>query len=272
MSSSRHDACAGSKVPAAEELVARARALAPRLRERAIQAERDRNIPKESVQEYIDAGLMRTITPKRWGGYEHDHEVAFDIAIELGRSTCGSSAWCLNYMSDHLGILAHFPEQAQSEVWSDGPDVGIATSAAPTGKAEVAPGGYRLNGKWSWCSGITHCQWIMIGGLIHREGDHHPDMRLFLVPTSDVTVLEKHTDFLRDYRKTLLELLLSETSAPKRFPDDDPSTHSEFYRAVREYGAKADAFPRLDRRKPAPDPNPFIQRERFSWRDIGDRT
>ena len=73
--------------------------------------------------------------------------------------------------------------------------------------------------------------------------------------------VETHTPFLKDYRKTLLELLLSETSAPKRFPDDDPSTHSEFYRAVREYGAKADAFPKLERRKPAPDPNPFIQRD-----------
>ena len=93
-------------------------------------------------------------------------------------------------MSDHLGILAHFPEQAQNDVWSNGPDVGIATSAAPTGKAQVASGGYRLDGKWSWCSGITHCQWIMIGGLIFREGNHHPDMRLFLVPTSDVTVLD----------------------------------------------------------------------------------
>jgi 3-hydroxy-9,10-secoandrosta-1,3,5(10)-triene-9,17-dione monooxygenase len=26
----------------------------------------------------------------------------------------------------------------------------------------------------------------MIGGLVHREGDHHPDMRLFLVPTAQV--------------------------------------------------------------------------------------
>ena len=26
----------------------------------------------------------------------------------------------------------------------------------------------------------------MIGGLVHREGEHHPDMRLFLVPVSQV--------------------------------------------------------------------------------------
>ena len=177
-------------IPSGDELIQRARALAPKLRERALRAERDRNIPRESVDEYIDAGLIRTIMPKRWGGYEHDHEVAFDIAIELGRSTCGSSAWCLNYLSDHAGILAHFPDEAQHDVWDKNRDACIATSAAPTGKAEPASGGYRLDGQWSWSSGIRHSQWVMIGGLIHREGEHHPDMRLFLVPTSDLEVLD----------------------------------------------------------------------------------
>jgi 3-hydroxy-9,10-secoandrosta-1,3,5(10)-triene-9,17-dione monooxygenase len=177
-------------VPSAAELVARARTLAPKLRERAVKAERDRTIPLESVQEFIDAGLVRTLMPRRWGGYEHDHAVAFDIAVELGRSTCGSSAWCLNYLSDHACILAHFPEEAQHDVWSRNPDACIATSAAPTGKAEVASGGYRLNGQWSWCSGIRHSQWIMIGGLVFRAGEHHPDMRLFLVPVEDLTILD----------------------------------------------------------------------------------
>jgi 3-hydroxy-9,10-secoandrosta-1,3,5(10)-triene-9,17-dione monooxygenase len=177
-------------VPSAEELVQRAKALAPKLRERAVRAERDRNIPRESVEEYIAAGLIRTIMPRRWGGYEHDHEVAFDIAVELGRSTCGSSAWCLNYLSDHAGILAHFPDEAQHDVWTGNADACIATSAAPTGKAAVASGGYRLDGEWSWASGIRHSHWIMIGGLVHREGEHHPDMRLFLVPVSDLAVLD----------------------------------------------------------------------------------
>jgi 3-hydroxy-9,10-secoandrosta-1,3,5(10)-triene-9,17-dione monooxygenase len=88
-----------TNIPTADELVGRARALALKLRERAVRAERDRNIPQESVDEYLAAGLIHTLQPKRWGGYEHDHEVAFNIALELGKSTCGSSAWCLNYLS-----------------------------------------------------------------------------------------------------------------------------------------------------------------------------
>jgi 3-hydroxy-9,10-secoandrosta-1,3,5(10)-triene-9,17-dione monooxygenase len=177
---------AAPDAPTADELIARARALAPKLRERAVKAERERNVPLESVQEYIDGGLVRTLMPRRWGGYEHDHEVQFNIAIELGRSTCGSSAWCLNYLTDHACILAHFVEEAQHDVWSRNRDACIATSAAPTGKGWPVPGGYRLNGQWSWCSGLRHSQWIMIGGLIARDGEHHPDLRLFLVPTSEL--------------------------------------------------------------------------------------
>ena len=54
---------AAGKIPTAEELIARARALAPKLRERAIKAERDRNIPRELVEEYIDAGLIQRFSP-----------------------------------------------------------------------------------------------------------------------------------------------------------------------------------------------------------------
>ena len=173
-------------VPTASDLGARAVGLAPRLRERATQAERDRNIPLQSVEEFLDSGLIHTLQPRRWGGYECDHEVAFDIAIELGKSTCGSSAWCLNYLADHAAMLAHFPEEAQHDVWSRDNKACIATSAAPTGKVEFASGGYKLNGEWSWCSGLRHSQWIMIGGLVFTEGDHHPDMKLFLVPVDQV--------------------------------------------------------------------------------------
>jgi 3-hydroxy-9,10-secoandrosta-1,3,5(10)-triene-9,17-dione monooxygenase len=179
-------AAASKSIPTVDELVARARTLAPKLRERAMRAERDRNIPRESVDEFIDAGLIHTLQPMRWGGYEHDHEVAFDIAVELGKSTCGSSAWCLNYLADHACMLALFPEEAQHDVWSRDKAACIATSAAPTGTVTAAPGGYRLNGRWSWCSGLRHSHWIMIGGLVHRAGEDHPDMRLYLVPVSDL--------------------------------------------------------------------------------------
>jgi hypothetical protein len=55
-------------IPGAETLIARARVLALNLRERAVRAERDRDIPQESVDEFIDAGPIHTLQPKWWGG------------------------------------------------------------------------------------------------------------------------------------------------------------------------------------------------------------
>jgi hypothetical protein len=55
---------AAQTIPTGEELVARARALAPKLRERAIKAERDRNIPRESIENYLESGLIHTLQPK----------------------------------------------------------------------------------------------------------------------------------------------------------------------------------------------------------------
>ncbi len=145
-----------TEIPAGAELIARAKALAPKLRERAVKAERDRNIPKESVEDYIGAGLIHTLQPKRWGGYEHDHEVMFDIAVELGKSTCGSSAWCLE-LSGRPRLRSWRISRRRRSTTSGAATrrACIATSAAPTGKVTVAPGGYRLNGRWSWCSGLT---------------------------------------------------------------------------------------------------------------------
>ena len=54
-------------IPTADELVARARALAPKLRERAVRAERDRNIPQESVDEYLAAGLIHIASTEALG-------------------------------------------------------------------------------------------------------------------------------------------------------------------------------------------------------------
>lgn len=71
-----------------------------------------------------------------------------------------------------------------------------------------------------------------------------------------------HTDELRDYRKTLLEMLLSEMSSPNANPYSNKVGPTEFDRAVEEYEAKWDAFPKLQTRlKASHDENPFIQRD-----------
>ncbi len=71
-----------------------------------------------------------------------------------------------------------------------------------------------------------------------------------------------HTEEIKDYRKTLLEMLLSEMSSPNANPYSNKVGPTEFDRAVEEYEARWDAFPRLRvRDKAEHDENPFIQRD-----------
>ena len=70
-----------------------------------------------------------------------------------------------------------------------------------------------------------------------------------------------HTDEIVEYRKTLLEMLLSEIDDPSKDGPRSALGDYEFQDAVREYGARPDAFPPLERREKVDDPNPFIARD-----------
>lgn len=173
--------------PAGAELVGRARALFPLIRDGAVRAEADRHIPDSWVAAYTDAGLLRTLVPRRWGGYELDFSDAMDIGIEIGRAN-GSAGWVLTYYTDHNYLVALWPELAQGEVWGAGPDTKVATSFVPHGTVTAVEGGYRLTGDWPWGSGVGHADWVILGGLVFPEDGGHPHLRLFLLPRSDFTV------------------------------------------------------------------------------------
>ena len=73
--------------------------------------------------------------------------------------------------------------------------------------------------------------------------------------------VQTHTDEIVQYRKTLLEMLLSEIKDPSKIGQTESLGDYEFQAAVREYNAQPDAFNPLDRRKKVADPNPFIKRD-----------
>jgi 3-hydroxy-9,10-secoandrosta-1,3,5(10)-triene-9,17-dione monooxygenase len=100
-----------------EQMVARAEALTPRLRERAHQTEELRQVPDETMQEFRDAGLFRVLQPKHWGGYELPYgRTQTELCNVLGNA-CGSSAWVQCVVACHAWCLAMFPPEAQDAVW-----------------------------------------------------------------------------------------------------------------------------------------------------------
>ena len=69
-----------------------------------------------------------------------------------------------------------------------------------------------------------------------------------------------HSDSLIEYRKTLLELTLSEIKWDQKSMDDTSLTNNEFKMAVEEY-KPTNYFPKLQPREKVKDENPFISRD-----------
>ena len=72
-------------------------------------------------------------------------------------------------------------------MWADGPDVAMAATFTPTSEIEIVDGGYRISGRISYLSGVNHCTWIMVGGMLPGPGGR-PDWTLFAVPPGQYAV------------------------------------------------------------------------------------
>lgn len=168
------------------EAVERAKMCAPAIRERALAAEKARSQPPETIRDLTSSGLTRLLTPRRWGGYELDFEAAVAAILEIGKADA-SAAWCYSFIVIHNWFLAHYPDQAQHDVWASTPDVILADSFIPVGKVTRVEGGYRLSGNWAWVSGIDHSSWVMLAGLLPEpgEGPFSQGPHLFLLPRED---------------------------------------------------------------------------------------
>ncbi len=172
------------------------RAMLPAIRARADVSERERTIPTESAQEFLDIGLARVLMPKRYGGTELGLQAWLDISIEIGKADA-AHAWYACQLMHHPHYLAQFRDEAQADVWREGPDVAIACTFTPTSKIVEAPGGYLISCAIPYLSGINHSTRVIVGGMLPTEGGP-PDWTLFLVPGHEFTVRDTwHTSGMR---------------------------------------------------------------------------
>jgi 3-hydroxy-9,10-secoandrosta-1,3,5(10)-triene-9,17-dione monooxygenase len=170
----------------AADLLDRAKAMAPALRERAFAAENARRIPDETIRELKQAGLFRVLQPKAYGGFELEPQVFLDIAMIVG-SACPSSGWVYSVVGVHNWQLGCMSKQAQDEVWGDDEDTLISSSYTPRGKIEITDGGYIVSGRWSFSSGCDHAQWVILGGVVN-DPDGSVRRLCFLLPRPDYRI------------------------------------------------------------------------------------
>jgi resorcinol 4-hydroxylase (FADH2) len=174
--------------PSPEELIRRARELVPEIRALAEETERNRTISPHVIAKIRDAELLRTTRPKEFGGFEFGPTVALEIALTIS-AACASTGWAVNGALSNGISFGHYPIETQRELWGDDADPFSCACFAPTGTAAPTDGGYVLNGKWSFASGVDHASWIRLGAFIKQpDGALSTDGAFFLLPTAEVEI------------------------------------------------------------------------------------
>src|SRR5579864_5597363 len=174
------------------DLVERAEALVPRLRERAATAEALRRLPDETAQEFQEAGLFKVFQPARYGGFELDYgRTQVELCNVLGQG-CGSSAWVQCVLACHAWIAGMFAPEVQESIWGENQDALVASSFSPTtGRGRPVDGGYLVEGDWSFSSGSNLCDWAVLGTPIFENDNALPVKRLWtMIPRSNWEVVD----------------------------------------------------------------------------------
>ncbi|SEG93662.1 3-hydroxy-9,10-secoandrosta-1,3,5(10)-triene-9,17-dione monooxygenase [Thermomonospora echinospora] len=162
-------------------------AILPDLRDRANQADRDRAIPRASIEELTAAGVFGMFVPSRYGGTESDVLAFLEVVRDVS-AACGSTGWLVGWFGVHAWHLGLFPVRAQEDVWGEDRDALLAAAYAATGHVVEVEDGYRLQGRWGWATGCEHADWVLLGGLLTAHDGSPADLVTFLVPAGDLRI------------------------------------------------------------------------------------
>jgi alkylation response protein AidB-like acyl-CoA dehydrogenase len=171
------------------EIIRRAAAMAPSLRERAPQGDQLRRLPDQTLADFAESKVLRVCRPARFGGSELGWDALCETIIELGRGD-GAQAWVASVYGAMDYMAALFEDEAQHDIWDRDLDVVVAGSLVPVGnKVERVDGGFRLTGKWPFASGAHHAGWFIIGEF-GDPGNGTREHLYFLVPAKDLRIAD----------------------------------------------------------------------------------
>ncbi len=143
-------------------------ALLPTIRTRRQEIEQARRMPPDLATALRKTGVFTLSVPRAIGGLEAT-PVDLMKTIETVAAADGSTGWCTMVGLGNNIAAGYMDERGAKEVFAD-PTVPSAGIAAPAGKAVRVDGGVRVNGRWPFASGITHCDWVWAGSLVMDNG------------------------------------------------------------------------------------------------------
>ena len=164
--------------------------LAPTIAARAAEIETARRLPPDLLDDLRRVGCFRVLRPRTHGGLGAELPEAMRIIESLARVDA-SVAWTVMIGSATWIDMAGLPRATFDAVFST-PEVITAGVFNPTGSIAVGPGGYRMNGRWSFASGCEHADWLF-GNCIEGVVDGVPQMRMALLAPEQVVIEDTWT-------------------------------------------------------------------------------
>ena len=178
------------------DLAAASKRLASLAREQAAENEQARALSAELVRELREAGLLRAGAPAALGALQAPPAVTLACAERIAGGDA-SAGWCVSIACTSSLLAGWMPEAGAAEVLGSGEDV-AAGVWAPRGRATPVDGGLRVSGRWAFCSGISHSNWLFAGCVLENGTEDAPQLRVVAMPTAELEVLDTwHTTGLR---------------------------------------------------------------------------
>ncbi|MGZ5091341.1 MAG: acyl-CoA dehydrogenase family protein [Burkholderiales bacterium] len=179
-----------------------ARQLAPMVRENAEQIDAARELPKPVFHALADAGLYLMAVPRAVGGLEVDFPTYVQVIEELAKADA-STAWTVSQGANWATYSARMSREAAREIWIDTPRSVVSNTPAPTAKAVMVPGGFRVTGRQPFSTGCKHASWVAAHAQVIENGEVRqrngkPEVRYCLVPVAQVELIDTwHTKGMR---------------------------------------------------------------------------
>jgi alkylation response protein AidB-like acyl-CoA dehydrogenase len=170
--------------------------IGPILAASADESERLATLAPAAVEALKASGLMPLKLPAVLGGLEADPVTQIEV-IEAMALIDTASAWCatIGYTS-MAWIGAFLPDAGAHQVFSNGDAPLAASSVMPAGAAMPVEGGYRVTGRWRFCSGVRHSAWITLGAVVQKpdqaaaEPPGPPELIFVVLPASALTIYD----------------------------------------------------------------------------------
>jgi alkylation response protein AidB-like acyl-CoA dehydrogenase len=118
-----------------------------------------------------------------------DTDSFIDAALPIAMAD-PATAWSACFCAGHNRTLAHFPVEAQQEIWGgDYPYIAAPSLSSPPAQARRVHGGYRISGSWGWRSGIMDADWVLGVVMVIEEGAE-PQLAMAAFPAADASVAD----------------------------------------------------------------------------------